>query len=322
MKMKNMKRFINLSILLAILLNTACSRPKITDLRGKVKLETINLSSKVPGRVQTIKVSEGQKVHKGDTLLILNIPEIEAKYDQVQGVVKAARAQLRMAYKGATIEQIKQIDGKLAAAQAQLNFAKDSYQRLKNMYQDSLIPPQKFDEVKMKWQMAQAQVAAIKAKQKEILKGTRKEVIAQAKGQMEQALGKLKEVNSALSEKYVIAPQNMKVETISLKEGELATPGYTLITGYLPQKVYFRFTVPESKIHQFKVNQVLNLTDPYTKKDFKGKIVVIKQLPKYADITAPSEAYQLTESVYELKIRPVSPINDDELYQNAVILIK
>jgi len=317
-----MKKYINLIILLVLVLNTACNREKITDLRGKVKLETINLTSKVPGRVREIKVAEGQAVHKGDTLIILDIPEVAAKYDQVQGAVKAAKAQLRMAYNGATIEQVQQIDGKLAAAQAQLNFAQAAYDRINNMYKDSLVPPQKYDEVKMKLQMAQAQVNAIKAKQKEVLKGTRKEVVAQAKGQLERALGKLKEVETALSEQYVTAPQDIKVETISLQKGELATPGYTLITGYLPHKVYFRFTIPESKVHQYKVNQILKLINPYTQKDIKAKIVAIKQLPRYADITAPSEAYQLTEAVYELKMVPVKNTNDEEFYQNAVVLIK
>jgi len=214
------------------------------------------------------------------------------------------------------------LEHKLAAAEAQLNFAKAAYQRINNMYKDSLVPQQKYDEVKMKLQTAQAQVNAIRAKQKEVLNGTRKEIIIQAKGQLERSFGKLKEVESALSEKYITAPQDMTIETISLKQGELATPGYTLINGYLPKRIYFRFTIPESKIHQYKINQNLILTDPYTKKDIEAKIVVIKQLPHYADITAPSEAYQLTESVYELKIVPVKNINNDNFYQNAVILIK
>ncbi len=318
-----MKRALKLSFILIILINTACNNNhKITDLRGKVKQETIYLSSKVPGRLAQIKIKEGQKVQKGDTLLVLDTPEVDAKYMQVQGAVQAAKAQLRMAYNGATLEQVKQIDGKLEAAQAQLAYAKASYQRLQNMAKDSLIPAQKLDEVKMKLNIAKAQVAAIKAKQKEVLKGTRKEVIEQAKGQLKRALGKLKEVESAMAEKYIIAPQDMQIETISLEKGELATPGYSLVSGYLPHKTYIRLTVPESKIHQFKINQTLELINPYTHKTFKGQIVAIKQLPRYADITAPSEAYQLTESVYEIKIIPINTTNTDSLYQNASILVK
>ncbi len=317
-----MKNQTKISILLIVLFLSACSHSnKITQTRGKVKLESIYLSGKVPGRVKKIWVKEGDMVHKGDTLISLDIPEVNAKLEQAKGAVQAAKAQLRMAYNGATIEQVKQIDGKLEAAQAQLNFAQESFNRIKNMYQDSLVPPQKYDEVKMKLQMAQAQVNAIKAKQKEVLKGTRNEVIEQAKGQLKRAMGALQEVTVAAAEKFIIAPQDMEIETISLQQGELATPGYAIISGYLPKRTYFRFTVPESQIQKYKVNQEINLENPYTKAEIKARIVAIKQLPRYADITSPNESYQLAESVYELKVVPKKPL-EDTLYQNAVILIK
>jgi len=320
--MKKMKKLIKISPLFIVLLITSCSnQTKITNPRGKVKLESIYLSGKVPGRVEKIWIKEGDFVHKGDTLISLDIPEINAKLQQAQGAVQAAKAQLRMAYNGATIEQVQQIDGKLEAAQAQLAFAQESYNRIKNMYQDSLVPPQKFDEVKMKLQMAQAQVNAIKAKQKEVLKGTRKEVIEQAKGQLKRALGALQEVQAAAAEKYLIAPQDIQVETISLQQGELATPGYAIVSGYLPKEIYFRFTVPESKIQKYKVNQQIDVENPYTQQVIKSRIIAIKQLPRYADITSPSESYKLSESVYELKVKPEETLKEP-LYQNAVVLIK
>lgn len=321
--MENIKQILKIVPVILIVSLTACNRDqKITDVRGKVKLETIHLSRKVPGRVLQINIQEGQQVKKGDTLLVLDIPEVEAKYKQAEGAVQAAQGQLQMAYNGATPEQIQQIEGKLAAAKAQLSFAETSYKRIKNMYEQKLVPHQKYDEVKMKFQMAQAQVAALKAKQKQVLKGTRKEKVDQAQGQLKMALGKLAEAKTALKEKYLIAPQDMQIEGISIQKGELATPGYTLMTGYLPEKVYIRLSIPESKIHQYKVNQKLRVVNPYTHKEFDARIAAIKQLPRYADITAPSEAYGLTESVYELKLIPVYQQNTGTLYQNATVLIK
>ena len=323
MKMTQLRLFTGFLALWIFMSLTSCNRSKkITDLRGKVKYESINLATKIPGRIAKVLVKEGQEVAKNDTLLIIDSPEIAAKYEQAKGAVQAAQAQLRMAYKGATIEQVKQIDGKLAAAQAQLDFAKATYKRLENMFQDTLVPPQKFDEVKMKLQMAQAKVNAIKAKQKEVLKGTRQEVIAQAKGQLHRAMGALKEVEAAQKESFLVAPATMRIENITLKEGELATPGYTLVNGYLPHQMYFRFSIPESKVHQFKVNQLVTIKNPYTKKEIKAKISMIKPLPAYANITAPSESYGLSEGLYEMKIVPVNPEKATGFYQNAWVLIK
>ena len=300
----------------------SASKEEITTYRGKVKFETISVSSKLGGRIEKIYVEEGQSVKKGDTLAIIDIPEIDAKFTQVGGAITAAKGQLNMANNGATKEQLAQITGKLEASKAQLKYAKKSFSRVQAMYQDSLVSKQKFDEIEMKVDMAKAQVNAIEAKRTEVLKGARTEQIEQAQGMLNRALGSEQEVIAAAQEKVLIAPADMSVETISLEEGELLTPGYTLINGYKKNKIYFRFTIPESKIYNFENGQGLTLINPYTKEETKAKIATIKQLTKYADITSSSPLYKLSESIYELKVVPVSKQPNQVYYINSTILIK
>ena len=308
---------------LSLLALTSCNNEEeITPFRGKVKFETISVSSKLAGRVSKLYVEEGQQVKKGDTLAFLDIPEINAKMIQAEGAVKAATGQLNMAYNGATTEQLIQLDGKLEAAKAQLDFAKESYNRLDNMYQDSLVSRQQLDEVKMKLNMARAQVSALEAKRHEAKNGARTEQIDQAKGQLDRARGAKEEVLTASNEIYLLAPADMSIETISLEEGELLTPGYTLFNGYKKTSVYFRFTVNESNIYDFKEGNELLLVNPYTQEEIPGKIQAIKQLAHYADITSTAPLYDLSESVYELKVVPTSDISGHTFYTNATILLK
>ena len=124
------------------------------------------------------------------------------------------------------------------------------------------------------------------------------------------------------NEKYLTAPTDMSVETISLKEGELLSPGFTLFNGYEKSRVYFRFTVPESKVNNFEVGKPLTLINPYTKAEIKAKIVAIKQLAQYADITSTAPLYELSESIYELKVVPDAVYKELTFYANATILIK
>ena len=307
---------------LCLLVLNSCKDQKITNNRGKVKFETISVSGKIPGRIEKIYVHEGEKVKKGDTLAAIDIPEVNAKMNQAEGAIVSAKGQLNMAYNGATTEQLNQIEGKLNAGKAQLKFAQESYNRLKNMYQDSLISQQQFDEVKMKLNMAEAQFEALEAKRTEVRKGARSELIEQAQGQLDRALGAKEEVLSASNEKFLIAPADMSIETISLEEGELLTPGFTLFNGYKTNSVYFRFTIPESKIYDFEVGKELTLINPYTKEETKSKIVAIKQLAQYADITSTAPLYQLSESIYELKVVPTVSVKSQKFYMNATILIK
>lgn len=309
--------------ILIVFTNSCNNQEKeITSYRGKVKFETISLSSKLGGRINKLYVEEGQTVQKGDTLVEIYIPEVDAKIKQIDGMIKAANAQLNMAYNGATPEQKNQITGKLDASIAQLNFAQESYNRLQLMFVDSLVTQQKFEEVEMKVKMAQAQVNAVTAKKEEVDKGARIELIEQAKGQLIKAEGVKEELLVAAAEKYMIAPADMSIETISLKEGELLTPGYTMINAYEKQSVYFRFTIPESKIHKFKQGQELTLINPYSEEENVAKITIIKQLPKYANITSTDPLYKLSESIYEIKLLPIENTSKQTFYNNATILIK
>lgn len=296
-------------------------KKKIAGLQGKVKYETIGLAPKIPGRISTIKVGEGQLVHKGDTLIILDVPEINAKIQQSAGAVESAAAQYELAKNGATPEQIEQIASQVQVAKDQLIFAEKTYVRMRNMYEDSLITAQQFDEVQMKYQSAKSQLTALNAKKQEVVKGTRPENVRITEGQVVRANAAKAEAEIAFGEKYIIAPADMLIETISLTTGELALPGYTLVNGYQTNSLYFRFTVAESLVNQYQIGQVVEIEVPYTKKSFSATIAAIKQLPRYADNTSASPNYQLGETVYELKVIPGGE-KTEGFYQNSTVLLK
>lgn len=169
---------------LTLLALNSCQQEQISPYRGKVKFETISVSSKLAGRVDEIFVEEGQKVKEGDTLAIINIPEVKAKMLQAEGAILAAKGQLNMAFNGATAEQLNQINEQLNAGKAQLDFAQESYNRLEAMFMDSLVTQQQFDEVKMKLNMAKAQVAALSAKRDEVKKEQEKNKLNKQKGNL------------------------------------------------------------------------------------------------------------------------------------------
>jgi HlyD family secretion protein len=315
--------YITTSIFLGSILFVSCSGKgeQSTQPEGKVKLESITVAPKIAGRVSAIFVSEGQSVQKGDTLAIIDVPEIAAKLEQANGAMLSAEGQFSLAQNGATHDQLMQIQSQLDAAEAQLVFAEQSYRRMENMFNDSLVPAQKFDEVKSKYSGAKAQVNVIKAKQKEISSGTRPETIRSAQGQVERAKGARNEVLIAASERYIIAPADMIIESITLKAGELATPGYTIFNGYDAGHPYFRFTIGEKAINAYPLGTAVTINVPNTTKEIKGTIVMVKQLPRYADNTSTAPNRAIGESFYELKILPVNAAEASGLYNNSSVFI-
>ncbi len=308
-------------ILLALLSMSCNSSKKAGGIEGKTKKEVISFAPKVSGRILEIYVEEGQTVSIGDTLAVLDVPEVSAKIVQAKGATEAADMQARLAKNGASKDQLKQLHAKQSGLKEQYEFARKSYQRAQNMFQDSLLSPQSFDEVFAKYQGAKAQLDAVNAELNEVITGTRYEKIGMAEGQANQAKGVLEEAKVAYSERFIIATNDMEIETISLRKGELATAGFALFNGYIPQSTYFRFTVPESKMGNYQKGQILKMKTTFGNKEFNGKIVAVRQLTKYADITTAFPDYHPEEAVYELKVVPVSAKDTAVLLVNSSVSI-
>ncbi len=309
-------------IAIITLLAVACQNKPIEGIQGKVKRDALMVVSKYPGRIIEIYSTEGEQVNKGDTLMLLDMPEVEAKLNQASGAVNAAKAQYQMALHGATNEQLEQVMARLDAVTEQYNFAQKSYERINNMFKDSMVSVQQHDEVYMKYQSAKAQYNGVKAKYEEVKKGVRDEKVQMALGSYERAKGALKEAQVAYAERFIVAPQNMTIETIALHEGELVLPGYGIATGYRLCNAFFRFTVSESRVSEFSIGDQVKVVSPFTRKEYQAHIVSIKQLTRYADVTSAFPEYELSESVYELKATPVKGEDVSALLTNISVMMQ
>ncbi len=319
-----MNKMKNSYLIVFLLFCMSCQRGPVDKhtVEGKVERDQITVVTKVPGKVERILVAEGDLVQAGDTLAILDIPEVDAKAEQAKGALQSADAQYNMAVKGATSGQLVQLQAKVDGLKEQYAFAKKSIDRLDNLLRDSLIPQQKYDETYAKFQGAKNQYLAAQAEMEEAKRGARYEQQVMALGQKERAAGAVSEVQVAAKEKYLIAPQAMTVESINLKIGELAMAGYPIVNGYLASSTYFRFTLPEDKIAELKVGSQVSMHAPYLKdKEFKGRVVAIKALNAYANIATAYPDFDNQLAMFELKVVPEEPAAANELLTKMMVVL-
>jgi len=296
--------------------------PYSNQFKGKIKREAVGIAGKVPGRILDIRVEETDTVSRGDTLAVLDIPEVEAKLRQAEGAWLSARAQYQMVKNGTTPEEKRQVKALLEAAKQQYELAGKTFDRMKGMYEDTLIAPQKFDEVQAKYQAARAKLEQAEAKSDEVESGIRKERIEMARGQLTRAQGVLDEARTAYDERFITAPSEMSIETIALEEGELALPGYSIFTGYKRGLTYLRFTIPESRIASFKEGNIYSIHQPFQDRpDFKARLTGVKQLARYANQSSAYPQYELGEAIYELKLVPENKTVAEDLYVNTTVLM-
>lgn len=307
-----------------LLVLASCSDNKIDPaFMGKIEREQISVVTKVPGNIEEILVSRGDFVKEGDTLAILDIPEVDAKKQQAEGALKSAEAQYQMALKGATNAQLRQLQNKVNGLKEQFEFAKKSKNRLEQMLQDSLIPQQQFDEVYAKYQGARNQYEAAQTELEEARTGGRQEQQAMALGQQLQASGAISEVGAAEREKYMLAPQDMSVETISLEIGELALPGYPVFSGYIDQSVYFRFTIAESQLRDITPGDRVKVSVRYKDAELiDAEVVMVKALSSYANIATAYPDFDMQQALFEVEVRPIEPEKTRDLITKASVSLE
>ena len=183
-------------------------------IQGQAEVDEYRVSSKVPGRILEFRVKEGQTVQAGDTLAILEAPDIAAKMEQARAAEAAAQAQNEKAIKGARQEQIQAAYEMWQKAQAGVVIAEKSYKRVKNLFEQGVMPAQKLDEVTAQLNASIATEKAAKAQYTMAKNGAEREDKMAAAALVERAKGAVAEVESYIKETFLIAQSAGEVSEI------------------------------------------------------------------------------------------------------------
>lgn len=194
------------------------SEPEI--IQGYVEVSEYRVSSKVPGRVLELRVKEGDYVNVGDTLAIIDAPDVKAKLAQAESAESAASAMDQMANNGARREQINGAYALLQQAKAGLEIAQKSYNRVQRLYDEGVMSAQKRDEAFANYKAIEAQVKAAQSQYDMAVNGARREEKMAAAAQVNRAKGAVQEVNSYISETMQTAQKAGEVSDVYPKEGD------------------------------------------------------------------------------------------------------
>lgn len=233
-------------ILAVVLLSWYLTRKTPTLIQGTVECTTYKASSKIPGRIDAMKVAQGQHVEKGALLYTLLTPELDAKLEQAEAVRSAATALDDAAIAGARIQQIEAALNMWQKAQAGWELARNTYERVQNLYNEGVLPAQKLDEANANYKAMEATALAAKAQYDLARDGARKEDKAAAAAKVRQASGAVSEVESYLSDAMVYSPVTGEISTIIAEAGELVGSGYPVISILDLSDMWVTFNIKET----------------------------------------------------------------------------
>ena len=297
-------------IVLVVLASLYAFRHEDETLEGQADVTEYRVSSKVPGRIKKFYVEEGQYVHAGDTLAVLEAPEVTAKLEQAQAVENAAAAQSQKADNGARKEQIQGAYDMWQKAKVGVTIAEKSWARVKRLAEEGVLPAQKLDEVTAQRDAAIATEKAAKSQYDMAVNGARIEDKEAARALVNQARGAIKEVSSYIKETYLLASADGEVTEIFPSVGELVGTGAPVMNVALMNDMWMTFNVREDNLKLFRMNQTVKVNIPALNKEVEAKVFYMKNLGSYATWKATKSTGQFDMKTFEVKVRPTKKVED------------
>lgn len=289
-------------------------------IQGEVEVGEYRVSCKLPARVVEIRVKEGDFVHKGDTLAILEIPEMNAQEKVAQSTEAATQALSDLTEEGARREAIQSAQQLVIQAKAATDVAKKTYDRMQNLFNEGVMSQQKRDEAKAAWEVALAHEKAMKSQYEMAKNGARTEEKKAAQSQANAAKHAVDVVRSVLKETVQVAAVDGEVSDIYPKEGELVGMGSPILSISMMQDMWGTFNVREDQLNGLKVGDTFTAFSPAFNKELKLKIFEIKDEGSYAVWKATKSNGQYDLKTFEVKARPINPF--DGLRPGMSLIVK
>ena len=278
-------------------------------IQGEIEVSEYRVSSKVPGRILELRVKEGDYVHVGDTLAILDAPEVEAKKTQAQSAEDAASAMKLMADNGARQQQIQGAYEVWQQAKAGLEIAKKTYDRVQRLFNEGVMSAQKRDEAFAQFKAYEAQEKAAKSQYDMAKEGARKEERMAAAAQVNRAKGAVQEVSSYINETVQVAQVEGEVSDVYPKVGELVGTGSPIMSISVMNDLWGTFNVREDQLNGMKIGSEIKAFVPAYNREIRMKVYYIKDQGSYAVWKATKSNGQYDLKTFEVKARPIDKID-------------
>ena len=279
------------------------------EIQGEMEVEEYRVSGKVPGRILALLAKEGDFVHAGDTLAIIEAPEVNAKMVQAQSAADAATAIAQMTQNGARKEQIQAAAQILEQAKAGLEIAEKSYNRMKKLHEEEVISAQKFDEAEAMYKSAQAQVKTAQSNYQMAVNGARDEERRAAAATAGQARGAVQEVQGYVRETIQRAQMAGEVTDVYPKVGELVGTGTPIMSIAMMDDQWATFNIREDQLKGMKVGQEITVRIPALDIEAKMKITSMKDKGSFAVWKSTKASGQYDQKTFEVKARPSHAID-------------
>lgn len=294
-------------------------------LQGNVDIRQVSLAFDGSGRVQEVRVEEGDRVKAGDVLATLDTRTLQLQADQAKAQIESQRQTVARLHNGARPQEIVQARSQLAAAQADAARAAQDLQRLQGVASATSgrgVSAQEMDRAR-----SVAKVAAATAELQQqalalVQQGPRKEDIAAAEAQLQAADAQLALLQHQITQGQLIAPVAAVVRSRLVEVGDMAGPQRAAFALALTQPKWVRLFASETELGRIRSGQAAEVTsDSHPDKPVAGRVGFISSVAEFTPKSVQTEELR-TSLVYEVRVVVEDPQDQLRLGQPVSVRLQ
>ena len=307
MKKSKYALFISLLLVVAIAIisiGAIIKKEEKIILQGVIECREYRIASKIAGRIESVNVSEGNKVTAGELLYTISTPELQTKLTQATAARAAAEALDREALAGARKQQIEAAYSLWQRAVAGRELAQKSYDRVAKLHKKGVVTTQQFDEATANFEAMKSAESAAYAQYSLALAGATKEQKAAAAAKVSMAQGAVDEVMSYISDGSVYAPISGEVSTIAHYTGEVVGAGFPVVTILDLKDIWAEFNIKETLMPRFTIGSKVQAYIPAIDKHISLKVSHIAAQADFAVWSATRAEGEFDIRTFVVKMQP------------------
>ena len=279
-------------------------------LQGQIEATEIRISGKLPGRVDTFLVIEGQAVRRGDTLVGISSPEAWAKLQQAHAMENVAKYQNEKIDEGTRLQIIRTAEELWNKSKTDLQLAETTYKRIRALYQDSVVSAQRYDEAEALYKVAKAAERASHQQYLLAKAGAQKQDKESARAMVDVAQGSVDEVQSVLRDAWLTAPMDGEIATLYAKRGELVGTGTPIMNLVVLEDCHLVLNVREDYLPYFEMGQAFVGKVPALKdKEVVFKVNYISPLGSFATWESSGMGDSYDMRTFEIHALPMERVD-------------
>ena len=274
---------------------------------GNIEVTDVDVSFRTAGRVLERLVGEGMTVSEGQVVARLDSADLEREARRKEAELKAAEATLRDLEAGSRPQEIAAARATVARAQAEADRLARDFERSSALYSREVISAREYEAANAASDVAGARLREAREALLLVEEGPRKEQVAQARAQVDQAREALKLAKVRLGYGTITAPLSGLVLSENVEAGDYVAPGTPVVTVGDLANVWLRAYIEETDLGRVKVGQPVEVTtDTYPGKKYAGRVSFIASQAEFTprNVQTRKERVRL---VYRIKVDIPNP---------------